>query len=269
MSCVHVSRVVERKGRQTSLLLIMSEINDILKLHPSLEFINDSKKVKCNLSGHEMPAKVEVIAAYTQGKKYKRLRKEGDFDFMAHEKHIVPSFKKGHEHQLFCRLTFRHISKESKDVERHVNGRRYNRALKKYEECQRLGIPFKPNKPKKHNAPEEELRKREGWTASDGSGSSDAESEDSLSDLYPPELFGPFDQKEGNSEDADNEMVTAVPTSNKSRQNGKKPKGLKQTKNSDKSIEEKKPNKRKLKEALGKKITSKCHGKMKKKPKVK
>ncbi|XP_071947894.1 surfeit locus protein 2-like [Antedon mediterranea] len=242
----------------------MSELKDILELHPSLELITDGLKVKCSLSGHEMPAKVDVITTYTQGKKYKKLKKEGDYDFEIHNQHIVPSFKKGHEHQLFCRLTFRHISKEAKDVERHINGRRYKRALLKYEECQRLGVPFKPNKPQKRNVSEDVLREREKWNAEDGAGSSGDESVDSLSDLYPAKYFPESPNEPSEEEDSESEMVVESPVDKQP----KKDKAIKRKK-SEKSMEETQPKKKKVKKSIGKKINSRFENKMKRKPKIK
>ncbi|XP_013201316.1 surfeit locus protein 2 isoform X1 [Microtus ochrogaster] len=99
-------------------------------------------------------------------------------------------------HQLFCKLTLRHINKSPEHVLRHVQGRRYQRALHQYEECQKQGVEYVPA------CLLHKKRKREDHMDGDGlpgqrtafwePASSDeggSLSDDSMTDLYPPELF--------------------------------------------------------------------------------
>lgn len=46
--------------------------------------------------------------------------------------------------QLFCKLTLRHIGRMPHHVLRHVNGKRYQRALQKCQYGLLLSIPEKP-----------------------------------------------------------------------------------------------------------------------------
>lgn len=178
-----------------------------LRQHPSLRLLPDTHKVRCSLTGHELPCRLPELQVYTRGKKYQRLASAfSNFDYTAFEPHIVPSTK--NRHQLFCKLTLRHINKSPEHVLRHTQGRRYQRALQQYEECQKQGVEYIPA------CLLHKKRKRDDQMGGDGpSGqrtafwepaSSDeggALSDDSMTDLYPPELFTPKDLDGPRNED--------------------------------------------------------------------
>ncbi|XP_032117765.1 surfeit locus protein 2, partial [Sapajus apella] len=163
-------------------------------------------QVRCILTGHELPCRLPELQVYTRGKKYQRLvRASPAFDYAEFEPHIVPSTK--NPHQLFCKLTLRHINKCPEHVLRHIQGRRYQRALCKYEECQKQGLEYVPACLVHRRRKREDRMDGDGpcsweafWepTSSDEGG---APSDDSMTDLYPPELFTRKDL--GNTEDID------------------------------------------------------------------
>uniref|UniRef100_A0A6J0TPW4 Surfeit locus protein 2 isoform X2 n=1 Tax=Pogona vitticeps TaxID=103695 RepID=A0A6J0TPW4_9SAUR len=175
-----------------------ARLESFLRQHPSLRVIPPGKKVRCTLSGHELPYRLSALQAYTSGKKYQRLSKvPGVLDYSEYEPHIVPSTK--NPHQLFCKLTLRHINRLPEHVLRHVQGRRYQKALTRYGECQREGVEYVPaclrQKQRRRRDQDHEAegsrpprRKGEFWEPP-GSDENDSETDDSLSDLYPPELF--------------------------------------------------------------------------------
>uniref|UniRef100_A0A8D0DN18 Surfeit 2 n=1 Tax=Salvator merianae TaxID=96440 RepID=A0A8D0DN18_SALMN len=167
-----------------------------LEQHPSLRLVPPGKKVRCTLTGHELPCRLPELQAYTTGKKYLRLSKvSGVLDYSEYEPHIVPSTK--NPHQLFCKLTLRHINKIPEHVLRHVQGRRYQKALSKYEECQKNGVEYVPaclmqkRRRRQHEEPDgsRQQRQKGGFWEPPLSDEDGSESEDSMSDLYPPELF--------------------------------------------------------------------------------
>ncbi|XP_033923462.1 surfeit locus protein 2 isoform X1 [Melopsittacus undulatus] len=155
-------------------------------------------RVRCRLTGHEMPCRLSDLQTYTNGKKYQRLIKTArEFDYSMFEPHIVPSTK--NLHQLFCKLTLRHINKYPEQVLSHVQGRRYQKALKTYEECQKEGVEYIPaclrqkqrrtqHSDDQMNRSRQPYRKEEFWEpqSSDENGE---ETDDSMSDLYPSALF--------------------------------------------------------------------------------
>uniref|UniRef100_A0A670YBI4 Surfeit 2 n=1 Tax=Pseudonaja textilis TaxID=8673 RepID=A0A670YBI4_PSETE len=154
-------------------------------------------QVRCTLTGHELPCRLPELQAFTAGKRYLRLSKTSEvLDYSEYEPHIVPSTK--NPNQLFCKLTLRHLNKIPEHVLRHVRGRRYQKALRRYEECQKEGLEYVPaSLLHKRRRPRQEtdngLCERRGkpkgafWEppASDEGGS---ETDDSLSDLYPAGL---------------------------------------------------------------------------------
>ncbi|XP_008937447.1 PREDICTED: surfeit locus protein 2, partial [Merops nubicus] len=154
--------------------------------------------VRCRLTGHEMPCRLPELQAYTGGRRYRRLAQAAqEFDYSKFQPHIVPSTK--NLHQLFCKLTLRHINKFPEHVLRHVQGKRYQKALKTYEQCQEEGVEYIPaclrQKKQRRQHPEDQRNgsrqphsKEEFWEpqSSDEMGE---ETDDSMSDLYPPALF--------------------------------------------------------------------------------
>ncbi|XP_016052138.1 PREDICTED: surfeit locus protein 2 [Miniopterus natalensis] len=167
--------------------------------------------VRCALTGHELPCRLPELQVYTSGKKYRRLvRASPAFDYAEFEPHIVPSTK--NPHQLFCKLTLRHINKSPEHVLRHTQGRRYQKALHKYEECQKQGVEYVPacllHKRRRREDQMDGDRpphlRAAFWEpeSSDGDGTAPSDSDDSMADLYPPELFTKKDL--GGTEHRDN-----------------------------------------------------------------
>ena len=48
-------------------------------------------QVRCSLTGHEMPAKVQEVLSYVNGQKYRRLRALADYDYSSVEPYLVQS----------------------------------------------------------------------------------------------------------------------------------------------------------------------------------
>ncbi|XP_066436422.1 surfeit locus protein 2 [Eleutherodactylus coqui] len=160
--------------------------------HPTLEVV-PGNKVRFTVTGHELPCRLPDLQNFTEGKKYQRLmNRPPAFDYSAYEPHIVPSTK--NEGQLFCKLTLRHINKIPEHVQRHAQGKRYLRALKEYEECQKQGVDYVPfcmqNKKKQRHLKDNRAGGEGGqmWKPED-SHSEDSDSGDSMSDLYPANMF--------------------------------------------------------------------------------
>ncbi|XP_048201700.1 surfeit locus protein 2 [Perognathus longimembris pacificus] len=188
------------------------DVRAFLQQHPNLRLLTGGGRVRCALTGHELPCRLAELQAYTRGRKYQRLARAGPaFDYAAFEPHIVPSTK--NPHQLFCKLTLRHINKAPEHVLRHTRGRRYQRARRRYEECQEQGVEFVPA------CLLHKRRKREDHTDGDRCGpsafwepaSSDEGgtlSDDSMTDLYPPELFAKKDLEGPENEDGSDDFLT-------------------------------------------------------------
>ncbi|KAI7813423.1 surfeit locus protein 2 [Triplophysa rosa] len=210
---------------------LSEELRTFLQTHPFLQ-LTDSKKIKCTLNGHEFPCSLAELQHFTSGKKYKQLSADAQFDYNQYEPHIVSSTKQ--PNHLFCKLTLRHINRVPQHVLRHVSGKKYKKALEKYEECVRQGVEFVPaclrqkKRPKEHNdvtGSDNRGKRKEDSGIWDPSLSDEekSDSEDSMSDLYPSSLFTlkPEDDEEGmkNAEEddfkTDDDEVTEMEVENR------------------------------------------------------
>eukprot|EP00731_Ephydatia_muelleri_P023900 Em0016g171a len=77
-----------------------------------------------------MPARLEALLDYVAGKKFTKLKAVADLNYNKLEPLIIPSAKRNH--QMFCCLTNRYIGKQPAYIEKHTSGRRYKKALEKY-----------------------------------------------------------------------------------------------------------------------------------------
>ncbi|XP_015247532.1 PREDICTED: surfeit locus protein 2 [Cyprinodon variegatus] len=186
-----------------------AEIRTFLSAHPFFQ-LTDDRKIKCTLNGHEIPCKLTELQAFIQGKKYKKLNAAAEFNYSQYEPHIIPSTKQ--PNQLFCKLTLRHLNRQPEHVLQHVSGKRFKKALAQYEECAKQGIEFVParlkqKRPKNVGEDMSESSKRRSnsmWEpASSDEGHSD--SEDSMSDLYPPSMFFKNSEVKGTAGEDDEE----------------------------------------------------------------
>ncbi|XP_016042902.1 surfeit locus protein 2 [Erinaceus europaeus] len=190
------------------------DVQAFLLEHPSLQLQPGTSKVRCSLTGHELPCRLSELQVYTRGKKYQRLVGVTPvFDYDQFEPHIVPSTK--NPHQLFCKLTLRHINKAPAHVLRHAQGRRYQRALQKYTECQKQGVEYVPacllHKRKRREDPADSdgppHSRGTFWEPSSSDDSAaPSDSDDSMTDLYPSELFTTKDTE--GTEDSADEFLT-------------------------------------------------------------
>ncbi|XP_059214169.1 surfeit locus protein 2 [Centropristis striata] len=182
-----------------------ADLRAFLLNHPFLQ-LTDGKKIKCTLNGHEFPCNLTELKNFTKGKKYEKLSAAADFNYSQYEPHVVPSTKQ--PNQFFCKLTLRHLNRQPHHVLRHVNGKRFKKALSKYEECVKQGIEYVParltqkrpkdfieevsrGKPSKH--------KNNLWEPA-SSEEDHSDSEDSMSDLYPSTMFTVKDKAEESME---------------------------------------------------------------------
>ncbi|XP_061118714.1 surfeit locus protein 2 [Conger conger] len=187
---------------------VPADVRSFIKDHPFLQ-LTEAKKVKCALNGHEFPCNLKELQSFTSGKKYEKLSAVAQFNYSQYEPHVVPSTKQ--PNHLFCKLTLRHINRLPHHVLRHVNGKRYQRALQKYEECVRQGVAFVPvslqqKKPRGGGGEGErgrDSKRGNGFWEPTSSDGEDGDSDDSMSDLYPSTVFtlkGPQHGEEGMAE---------------------------------------------------------------------
>ena len=108
------------------------EISQFVEKHKDFEIFREGTKVRCTLTRHELPARIEDLEAYIKTKKYLACKRKGggndpDFDFSKFLPHIVQNLKE--PKALFCQLTGQRLNKNPAEVEKHMNGKRFKRAL--------------------------------------------------------------------------------------------------------------------------------------------
>lgn len=110
----------------TSEATVSAEVKEFLKQHGDAQ-LTDSGKVRCAVTGHEMPSKLEALEQHFNGKRYKNAKERSQYDFAMHEPWIVAHKK--NPHLLYCTLTKKPVTKQAKAVEGHINGKKYKRLL--------------------------------------------------------------------------------------------------------------------------------------------
>ena len=107
------------------------EAKALTKLHndvrESTHFeITDNGKIRCLLTGHEMPIRASLYEEYCVSRSFLR-GLENDFPFYAHKDFIIKHKKD--KHQLFCLLTKTTFPKKKSSFKKHIKGNRFQRSL--------------------------------------------------------------------------------------------------------------------------------------------
>lgn len=116
---------------------------ELLKLHPALS-LTSNDRIKCGITGHEMPAKNDVVNQHVNGKRFKRLAKEWKKPteiVLTNREHLVENKKDAK--LLYCNLTGRSIKNETIHIQRHLYGKKFQKALDHWKECQKSGDDFR------------------------------------------------------------------------------------------------------------------------------
>ncbi|KAG9413483.1 Surfeit locus protein 2 [Aphanomyces cochlioides] len=106
-------------------------------------------RIKCSATGHEMPPKVDVITAHINSKRYKKATEWYSHDFSQYEPYIVAHRRK--PKCLYCNVTGTVLNRIPAEVEKHMNGRKFQR-LKEHvkffdeDEIDKDGEEFDANK---------------------------------------------------------------------------------------------------------------------------
>ena len=113
------------------------EVGAFLKAHSGFWEEMEGGRIRCLVTDHEMARSLPALKAHFEGRRFRNKvsKWKPGFDFAQFEPYIVPD-KSNPKHFLYCRLTKRTLPRLAKDVEAHVQGRRYrsNLALQKREE---------------------------------------------------------------------------------------------------------------------------------------
>ncbi|OWZ12905.1 hypothetical protein PHMEG_00013856 [Phytophthora megakarya] len=106
-------------------------VQQLLSKHEFLEVVesgegdNKRVRVKCQLTQHEMMARVDVIEQHLKSKKFVKVRDWYCHDYSQYEPYIVPHRKLAKS--LYCNVTSTILNRIPSEVEKHVQGKRYKR----------------------------------------------------------------------------------------------------------------------------------------------
>ena len=77
-------------------------MDEFVASHADAE-VMENGKIRCTLTGHEVPPQLQTVQAYWTGKKYRNAKARREYDYSQHEPYLVPHTKS--EHLLYCTLT--------------------------------------------------------------------------------------------------------------------------------------------------------------------
>jgi len=127
-----------------------SAVASFVDEHSDAEML-PSGKVRCTVTRHEIPAKLDMLEAHWTGKKYAMKKAQSKYDFTVHEPWIVAHKKDAN--LLYCTLTKQPMSRQPKTVEGHIKGKRFQRLL---QEAKSEGTKVEEGSTKKRKTREEE-----------------------------------------------------------------------------------------------------------------
>ena len=151
---------------------------DLLKKHSDVLSLQSNNRIKCSVTGHEMPPNVEAVQNHLEGKKFRKALEWYSRDYSQYLPWII-AHKNDHT-KLFCTLTRIPLNKIPGEVEKHVNGKNFLRLQKKFEEKQK-GQDAKAAKKLAREKEREEAEKMGIWVPSKeilGNDMSDDEDDD-------------------------------------------------------------------------------------------
>ena len=95
--------------------------------------LTENNRVRCEITGHEMPAEYSTVEGYLKNsRKLKKMREWYTHDYSKYLPYIV-EHKKDMK-KLFCRLTKMKLNRIPDEVENHWNGKKFQRLKKEYDE---------------------------------------------------------------------------------------------------------------------------------------
>jgi len=94
------------------------KLANLLAEHPELQSVS-ATRVRCTLTGHEMPMNHDTVLHFIQGTKFQRA-KQLQAQLQKHEQYFEDRGS-----YLFCKLTRRRLTKQGAVIEKHINGRRF------------------------------------------------------------------------------------------------------------------------------------------------
>ena len=103
--------------------------------HDCLSF-TERGKVHCSVTGHDLPPKAALIRAHLAGSKFKKQKEWYQHDYSKYEPYVTAHIKDARK--LYCTLTKHPLNKVPKQIDNHVNSKKFKRLRAEFEEKQKL-----------------------------------------------------------------------------------------------------------------------------------
>eukprot|EP01032_Pedospumella_encystans_P002129 gene2129-2495_t len=104
----------------------MATLGQLLSEHKYLK-LQPNNKILCDVTGHEMSARADVVQGYISGKSFKKQLEWYTHDYTEFLPYIVEDRR--NKKQLFCKLTRQPLNKIPAEVRKHMQGKRFKRLL--------------------------------------------------------------------------------------------------------------------------------------------
>uniref|UniRef100_A0A915PJL8 Uncharacterized protein n=1 Tax=Setaria digitata TaxID=48799 RepID=A0A915PJL8_9BILA len=101
------------------------ELQCLLDKYPVFEY-NERQKLRCTLTGHEMPSRSDQLDQYIRTSKFIRAWKI--YQIM---KEYGEYFDDIGPHEFGCKVTLKIVAKDPDDLLRHINGKKFKKGLEK------------------------------------------------------------------------------------------------------------------------------------------
>ena len=98
----------------------------LLQEHPYLS-LTANNRIRCSLTNHEMPPRVDAVLSHINGKKFKKAKEWYSYNYDEFLPHIVPD--RDNKLKLHCKLTGQTLNKIPDEVRKHVNGKKFLRLV--------------------------------------------------------------------------------------------------------------------------------------------
>uniref|UniRef100_A0A1I8EEE7 Surf2 n=1 Tax=Wuchereria bancrofti TaxID=6293 RepID=A0A1I8EEE7_WUCBA len=101
------------------------ELEHLLDQYPVFEY-NERQKLRCTLTGHEIPPRFDLLDHYVKTSKFVRAWKMHQI-----MKEYGEYFDDIGPREFGCKITMKIISKDPDDLLRHINGKKFKKGLEK------------------------------------------------------------------------------------------------------------------------------------------
>ena len=103
----------------------MVSLADVLTQNAEVLSLLPTNRIKCSMTGHEMPPNVDVVTSHLKGKKFQKAQEWYTHDYTQYLPLIIEH--RSDKTKLFCTLTRLQLNKIPAEIKKHVKGKKFLR----------------------------------------------------------------------------------------------------------------------------------------------